>query len=115
MRILIELPTWLGDSIMTTPAIETIVDYYAEAEITLIGSRISIEALCSHPKVNNSLILEKNYFAMYRFAKNLGKYDLFFSFRKSFRSQILKIFINSENKFEFDKKKFLISEICLLS
>ena len=41
MRILIELPTWLGDTVMVTPAIENLVGYFNDAEITLIGSFIS--------------------------------------------------------------------------
>ena len=38
MKILIELPTWLGDAVMTTPAIENLSSYYDQPEITLIGS-----------------------------------------------------------------------------
>ena len=51
MKILIELPTWLGDSVMSTPAIENIANNYPNARITLIGSKISLEALKNHPKV----------------------------------------------------------------
>ena len=51
MKILIELPTWLGDAIMTTPAIENLIEQFNDAEIILIGSIISIEALKNHPKV----------------------------------------------------------------
>ena len=36
MRILIELPTWLGDTVMATPAIENIVNYFNNVDITLI-------------------------------------------------------------------------------
>ena len=45
MKILIELPTWLGDAIMATSAIENIVNFYNCLEITLVGSFISIEAI----------------------------------------------------------------------
>ena len=45
MKILIELPTWLGDAVMTTPAIENLVKHFGNVEITLIGSFVSIEAL----------------------------------------------------------------------
>ena len=38
MKILIELPTWLGDTVMATPAIENIINYYENSNITLIGS-----------------------------------------------------------------------------
>ena len=35
MKILIELPTWLGDTVMTTPAIENLVNFFGDVEITL--------------------------------------------------------------------------------
>ena len=31
MRILIEIPTWLGDAVMATPAIENLINYYNES------------------------------------------------------------------------------------
>jgi len=37
MRILIELPTWLGDAVMATPAIENLVNYYDEPEVFLLA------------------------------------------------------------------------------
>ena len=43
MKVLIELPTWLGDTVMATPAIENLTGHFNEPEITLIGSGISIE------------------------------------------------------------------------
>jgi len=58
VKILIELPTWLGDCVMTTPAIENIINVYNDAKITLIGSFVSVEAMKSHPKVVKIIILE---------------------------------------------------------
>ena len=43
MKILIELPTWIGDTAMTTPAIENIISYYNNPDITLVGPFSSIE------------------------------------------------------------------------
>jgi len=103
MKILIELPTWLGDSVMSTPAIENIVNHYNDPHITLIGSTISIEALKSHPKVVKTKVLKKGYISLYKTAKNLGKFDSFFSFRSSLRSNFLKFFVESKNKYQFNK------------
>ena len=50
MKVLIELPTWLGDCVMATPAIENIVNFYNDVKITFIGSFVSIEAMKGHPK-----------------------------------------------------------------
>jgi heptosyltransferase-2 len=81
MKILIELPSWLGDAIMTTPAIENIVNQFSDVQITLIGSLISIEALKNHPSVVSSHILDKNFIFLYKTLKTLEEFDIFFSFR----------------------------------
>jgi heptosyltransferase-2 len=107
MRILIELPTWLGDCVMATPAIENIVNFYNDMHITLIGSFVSIEAMKNHPKVVKTLILDKKYSVLYKTAKELGEFDAFFSFRSSFRSKFLKFFISANNKYQFDKNKYI--------
>jgi len=36
MKILIELPTWLGDCVMATPAIENIVNFYNDVKLPLL-------------------------------------------------------------------------------
>ena len=96
MRILIELPTWLGDAVMSTPAIENLVNYYDESEIILIGSFISIEALKNHPRISDTYVTRKKYTSLYKISKKLGQFDIFFSFRSSIRSKFLKLFISSK-------------------
>jgi heptosyltransferase II len=106
MRIIIELPTWLGDSVMVTPAIENIVNYYSDPKITIIGSNASIELLNNHPKVIKTIVIDKRYLSLFKMARNLGEFDVFFSFRNSIRSTLLKFFIKSIDKFQFNKKKY---------
>ena len=106
MKILIELPTWLGDAVMATPAIENLANFFNDSEITLIGSIVSIEALKNHPKVTKTYVLDKNYFNLYKTIKGFGKFDVFFSFRSSFRSKFTKFCISSKRKYQFDKNKF---------
>ncbi len=106
MKILIELPTWLGDCVMATPAIENIVNFHNDVEITFIGSFVSIEAMKNHPKSIKTVIFDKKYGLLYRSAKSLGGFDAFFSFRSSFRSKILKFLISAKKKYQFDKNKY---------
>lgn len=106
MRILIELPTWLGDAVMSTPAIENLLNHFKDSEVTLLGSFISIEALKNHPKVVNSYVLEKNYIILFKSIKRFNKFDYFFSFRSSFRSKFIKFFVPSNIKFQYDKRQF---------
>nr|WP_275854168.1 hypothetical protein [Sulfurimonas sp. MAG313] len=56
MKILIILPNWLGDALMASPAIEHLCTMHPEAQLTLVGSFVSIEALKHHPKVIASYI-----------------------------------------------------------
>jgi heptosyltransferase II len=107
MKILIELPSWIGDTVMTTPAIDNIVCHFNKIEITIIGSFLPVETLKHHPNVVKTKVLTKNYKSLYKFAKSLGQFDIYFSFRSSFRSRILKLFISSNNKYQFKRNKYL--------
>jgi heptosyltransferase II len=107
MKLLIELPTWLGDSIMTTPAIENIVSHFKNVSITLIGSYIAIEAMKNHPSVIQTHVMIKTNASFYKTVKSLDQFDLFFSFRGSLRSRLLKLFITANSKFQYDKKKYI--------
>ena len=106
MKILIELPTWLGDTVMATPAMDNIISHYNKPEITIIGSLVSIEVIKNHPKVVKVEVLKKNYISLYKIAKNLGQFDVYFSFRSSFRSRILKLLISSKDKYQFKRNKY---------
>ena len=106
MKVLIELPTWLGDAVMVTPAIENLEDQFEDAEITLIGSSIAIEAIKGHPKVFKTYILNKTFKDTFQLLMDLGDFDAFFSFRCSLRSKLIKLCISSKSKFQFDKKKY---------
>ena len=106
MRILVELPTWLGDTVMVTPAIENLINYYDEPEVILIGSFISIEVLKNHPRISNTYVIRKKYTSLYKISKKLGQFDIFFSFRSSFRSKFFKLLISSKKKFQFDGNRY---------
>ena len=69
MKLLIELPTWLGDCVIATPAIENIVNFHNDVEITFIGSFVSIEALKNHPKVIKTVVLSKKYADLYKISQ----------------------------------------------
>ena len=107
MKILIELPTWLGDTIMTTPAIENLVSHFNNVEITLLGSFVSIAAFKNHPKVLKTYVLDKQYINLYKTLKDFDEFDVFLSFRSSLRSKFIKFYISSKSKYQFDKKKYI--------
>jgi len=106
VKILIELPTWLGDAVMATPAIENLANFYNDVEITFIGSFVSIEAMKNHPKVVKTIVLDKKYTSLYKISRDLGNFDAFFSFRSSIRSKFLKFLMSAKNKYQFDKNNY---------
>ena len=94
MRILIILPNWLGDAVMATPAIEFLSSYYPQARFTFVGSYVSIEALKHHPKCEQALVDKtkegvNRFIETYKFAKQLGTFNLAISFRNQIHASLL--------------------------
>lgn len=94
MTILIILPNWLGDAVMATPTLEALCVTYPNAQLTLVGSYVSIEALKHHSQCVRHYVDETkksgNRLAnTYRFAKKLGKHDMAISFRNQLHSSLL--------------------------
>lgn len=105
MKLLIELPTWLGDAVMATPAIEQLVEYYDDPVITLIGSQLSLSVFKFHPNINEFIVINKKYQDLYKLVKKLDKFDAFFSFRSSIRSKFVKFLIKADIKHQFNPPK----------
>jgi len=61
----------------------------------------------NHPKMVKMVVLDKKYGVLYQIAKDLGRFDVFFSFRSSIRSKFLKFLISAKNKHQFYKNKYL--------
>ena len=94
MKILIILPNWLGDGIMATPAIESLLECYTDVSFTFVGSYVSIEAMKHHPHCDKAYVDEtkksKNrLLSTYRFAKKLQGHDIAISFRNQLHSTLL--------------------------
>ncbi len=106
MKIFIEVPTWLGDTIMTTPAIENIIQTYPDATLTLFGSFVSTQALQAHPHVE-SIIEDKSrkkgfrLLNLYRQAKSLGTYEIALSFRRTLTSKLFLSMIQAKEKHQY--------------
>jgi heptosyltransferase-2 len=113
-KIFIEIPTWLGDAIMTTPAIENLIKQYPDAKIVMLGSFVSTQALGKMPNVEKVIVdnSKKNgnrYLNLIKLANDVGKVDLAISFRKSFSSKFMMFFIKASRKYSY--KRFTKEEI----
>ncbi len=107
-KILIEIPTWLGDAVMTTPAIENIIAQYPNCEIIIFGSYVSTNIFLNHPNVtdiviDNSKSSGNRYINLYKLAKMVEKVDIAFSFRKNFTTKFFLFFIKATDKFIYQR------------
>jgi heptosyltransferase-2 len=106
-NILIETPTWLGDSVMTTPAIENIVRLYPKIKITIFGSSAASAIFKQHPNVvriivDDSRAKKSRFLYLYQTAKTL-KFDAAFSFRRRLSSKFFVFFVNSKYRYHYQR------------
>ncbi len=112
MKLFIELPTWLGDAVMATPAIENVVKTYPNAHITIFGSPVAVAVFKYHPHVDriikdNSRNARLRWLYLYKTARSMGAYDIALSFRDTMASRLFMKSIRSQCKENYrqDKKK----------
>ncbi|MEA2019087.1 MAG: lipopolysaccharide heptosyltransferase II [Campylobacterota bacterium] len=108
MNIFIEIPTWLGDAVMTTPSIENIVKNYPSCNLTIFGSFVSTKLFLDHPNVKKIIVDDSKkegfrYLNLYKLAKSAGKIDIAISFRKNFTTKFLFWAIDSKKKFVYKR------------
>ena len=106
MKLLIELPTWMGDAVMATPAINNLIGQFNSPKITFIGSIVSSKLIENYPYVERIIILDKKNLNIFKTIRSLGNFDVFVSFRPSFFSSLIMLFVSSKQKYQFDNKKY---------
>ena len=79
MRVFIELPTWLGDAVMASAAIENLSKN--AKNIVFFGSYVACELYKSHPKcekvvIDDSKKQNSRYLSLIKTARKLGKFDI---------------------------------------
>jgi heptosyltransferase-2 len=111
MKIFIELPTWLGDAIMASVAIGNIFDKFPEAKVTVFGSFVATEIYKGFPQVekivlNNPKQDTNRYISLYKTSREIGLFDLAFSFRgSSFATKYLLFFVKAKEKYQYKRTK----------
>ena len=82
MKIFIELPTWLGDAVMSTLAIENITLNFPNAKITFFGSFASTSLFTNHPNLEKIIIddSKKTKCRLFNLAKTFVNENLRFNF-----------------------------------
>ena len=96
MKILVRLPNWLGDMVMSIPFIENLHKEYPQSAISVIVKR-GLEPLLQYfPPINEKFIFSKpdhpGLSGVFKFGKNIRRqnsFDLFFSLPDSFSSALM--------------------------
>jgi lipopolysaccharide heptosyltransferase II len=96
MKILVRLPNWLGDMVMSLPFIQQLHRCYPGAEVDVIAKK-GIDALLPFmPGIRNSFVFSKEEYKgvrglwqFGRFIRSQGQYDLFFCLPDSFSSAFM--------------------------
>lgn len=87
MRVFIWLPTWLGDSVMASGAINLIQKSLPGASFVFFGSNVSCEL---YEGLGEQVVRDKSKKSSFKTAvllkelRGLGEFDMAFSFRGSF-------------------------------
>ncbi len=102
-KILIEVPTWLGDCVMTTPAIENIIKTYPKVKITIFGAFVSTAIFTEHPNVETIILDESKKSSsrlkwLWNKAKELDEFDAALTFRRTLFSKLFIWFSNAKTK-----------------
>jgi heptosyltransferase II len=108
LRIFIEIPTWLGDAVMVTPAVENIIQNYPTSKLIIFGSFIATKLFVNHPNLEKIIIDDSKkecnrYINLYKLAKHAKKVDIAFSFRTNFTTSFLLFFIDAKEKYNYKR------------
>jgi len=59
-RILVRAVNWVGDAVMTTPAIGAVREHFPQAEITLLANSLVSQLFSPHPWVDRLITFDRN-------------------------------------------------------
>ncbi|MCU7548958.1 glycosyltransferase family 9 protein [Chitinophagaceae bacterium LB-8] len=111
MKILVRLPNWLGDLVMSTGFIHQLQQFYPGASISVIAKKGIHDLLQYFPSFEHQFIFNKNEYkgikGLWKFGKEIQKtdqFDLFFSLPDSFSSAIIGWASGAKKRIGFKKE-----------
>lgn len=118
MNILIRLPNWLGDMVMSAAFVQAVKEYYPEATIDLIVKKGLDPLTDIFPSHGRNYIFSKQDYkgiaGLWKFGRSIKKekqYDLFFCLPDSFSSAVMGFAINAKKRTGYKKegRSFLLT------
>ncbi len=106
--ILLWMPNWIGDVVLTVPALQSLRRAYPLARISVVAKPPSHELLLGHPAINTVLLLpsgpENGFWKRVKFARNLQKYqfDVGVVLPNSFGSAFLLSLTGAKNRLGYN-------------
>jgi lipopolysaccharide heptosyltransferase II len=111
MKILVRLPNWLGDLVMSTGFIHQLQQFYPGASISVIAKKGIHDLLQYFPPFEHLFIFSKDEYkglkGLWQFGKGIQKtaqFDLFFSLPDSFSSAFIGWATGSKKRIGFKKE-----------
>ncbi len=95
-KILVRATNWIGDAVMTTPALGSIRSALPDAEIVLAANPVVAELMSPHPWCNRVIVYDKKgrhagWRGLYRFSRGLAaeRFDLAILFQNAIGAAIM--------------------------
>jgi heptosyltransferase II len=111
MKILVRLPNWLGDMVMSVGFIHQLSHFFPGAEISVIAKQGIHELLPFFPQLQHKFIFNKKDFdgiaGLMRFGRQVrkaAKFDLFFCLPDSFSAAIMGAAIGAKKRIGYKKE-----------
>jgi lipopolysaccharide heptosyltransferase II len=110
MKILIRLPNWLGDVVMSTAFVNAVRQFYVDAQIDVIIKKELGGVASLIPGITQIHLFSKQEFSgltgVYRFGKKLRsqQYDLFFNLPQSLSSLVMGRATSAKKRIGFGKE-----------
>lgn len=115
MKIFINLPTWLGDSVMASAALRLVFWHFKgnkNAKFIFYGSFVACELFKAYenveicvqtPKKKGFLGALTRFSDFRKLARSWGEFDYAFSFRSAFSARLMLFLLHAKHKFIFNK------------
>lgn len=111
MKILVRLPNWLGDMVMSVGALHQLPHFFPGAEISIIVKKGLQDLLPFFPPVKHTFVFSKEEYkgmkGVWRFGQMIRKtesYDLYIAFPDSFSSALMGYTAGAEERIGYKKE-----------
>ena len=116
-KILVRLPTWLGDAVMASPFLATLRVRFADTQFCFVGSSVAIALFARdfpHARfvLDNTKQQKARLLGIANLAKELGRFDIAFTLQNNFLSALLLFLTRSPVRIGYanEMRSFLLTD-----